>query len=174
MNITKVSGLKEGEDTYKSIFENLPFVAFTLDRKGRVLEANKSAEQVFGLRMEDVRGKGFSEVAMLSKRDLIKAFIEFRKNLQGRVTEKTVYNVKLKNGKEILIELVGIPLKEGGKVTKVLDVGSDITERKRAEEELKKRTEELERFNKMAVGRELKMIGLKKKIKELEEKLQKK
>ena len=45
----------------------------------------------------------------------------------------------------------------------------DVTEQKKAEEELKSKIEELERFNKLSVGRELKMIELKKRIKELEE-----
>jgi PAS domain S-box-containing protein len=47
----------------------------------------------------------------------------------------------------------------------------DITNYKKMEEELKSKVEELERFSKLAVGRELKMIELKKMIKELEDKL---
>jgi len=47
----------------------------------------------------------------------------------------------------------------------------DITKQKRAEQAVKKRTEELEKFHKLAVGRELAMVELKKKVKELEEKL---
>jgi two-component system, chemotaxis family, CheB/CheR fusion protein len=40
----------------------------------------------------------------------------------------------------------------------------DIAERRRAEEELRERNEELERFNRAAVGRELRMVELKKEI----------
>jgi hypothetical protein len=40
----------------------------------------------------------------------------------------------------------------------------DITERKRAEDAIMKKAEALKRFNKLAVGRELKIIELKKEI----------
>ncbi|MBC8416374.1 MAG: hypothetical protein H8E11_08090, partial [Candidatus Cloacimonetes bacterium] len=43
----------------------------------------------------------------------------------------------------------------------------DITERWEAEEKLKKRNQQLEAFNKIAVDRELRMIELKKEINEL-------
>jgi len=133
--------LRKSKEDYQTIFENLPFVAFTLDKKGRMLEANKWAEEVTGLRLKDAKDKSFSKLGLLGKKDLLKAFIEFRKNLQGKITEKTIYNIKLKDGREILFELIGIPLKEKGKVTKVLDVGSDVTEIKRAEEKLKESEE---------------------------------
>jgi len=77
---------------------------------------------------------------------------------------------------------------ENGKPISMMASFIDITARKRAEEELKKKTEELEkskkeleakihdleRFSKMSVGRELKMVELKKRIKELENELKKK
>ena len=50
----------------------------------------------------------------------------------------------------------------------------DITERKKTEKQTKKKTEQLERFAKLAVGREDKMIELKKRILELDKKLKQK
>jgi hypothetical protein len=47
----------------------------------------------------------------------------------------------------------------------------DTTQRKKVEEDLNKKMTELERFNKLTVGRELKMVELKNRIKELEGKL---
>ncbi len=173
--------LEESEEKFRLIFENMPFVAFTLDRNGRLLEANKYTEKLTGLKMKEAMGKKFSDFGLLGKKDKLKAFMEFRKNLGGKVTGKTVYNLKLKNGEKRLVELIGIPLKRKGKVTKVLDIGEDVTERKKAEDALRKSKEKLEEkvadmeeFNKMTIGREKKMIELKERIRKLEEELKEK
>lgn len=63
---------------------------------------------------------------------------------------------------------------ENGRTIKTYGVNQDITERKQAEEEIKRKIQELERFNKISVDRELKMIELKKKIEELEAQLKEK
>ena len=49
----------------------------------------------------------------------------------------------------------------------------EIADRKKAEGEIKERMKELENFYDMGIGRELKMIELKKQVKELEDKLAK-
>ena len=65
-------------------------------------------------------------------------------------------------------ELIGVPMKDdAGNITGAIEIGRDITERKLGEEALKKRMNELEIFNEATVGRELKMIELKKEINEI-------
>jgi len=77
------------------------------------------------------------------------------------------------NKDEKWIFFTAAPLKDlKGNIVGAIETMQDITERKKAEEDIKKRNEELEKFNKITVGRELRMVELKKKIKKLEEKEQ--
>jgi PAS domain S-box-containing protein len=56
---------------------------------------------------------------------------------------------------------------ENGQAVKYIGIVMDITDRKRAEIDIKRRVDELERFNRAMVDRELRMIELKKEINEL-------
>ncbi len=54
-----------------------------------------------------------------------------------------------------------------GSPTAILEVNNDITERKQSEADLKRRAAELERFNRLAAGRELRSIELKQEVNDL-------
>jgi len=108
------------------------------------------------------------------------------------ISNKESYDLTLKmidaNGVEKWIRTIGIPIVEEGEVVKLQGTFQDISELKRAEDDLRllnveleqrvlDRTKELEtinaelaRMNRLFVGRELRMVELKQQIKELEEK----
>jgi len=67
--------------------------------------------------------------------------------------------------------LVSSVRKPDGSLDYVVAMVDDITERKRAEEDLRIRNDELTRFNQAAAGRELRMIELKQTINELSRRL---
>ena len=72
------------------------------------------------------------------------------------------------NGEIIWIHSIGdVVVDEDGKPTRILGVVQDITELKAAEEDLTQKLEELERFNRLVVGREITMIELKKEVNDL-------
>ena len=81
--------------------------------------------------------------------------VDFEDTREGIVFHNSYFPVQTKTG-----EFTGVAI-----------FAQDITKRKRAEEELKRNVAEMERFNKMAIGRELKMIQLKEEINELLENL---
>lgn len=79
---------------------------------------------------------------------------------------------KRKNGTTFPVEVNAnyIPTKQGEYIVAIV---RDISERKKAEQRLTEKNEELERFNKITIGREVKMVELKEKIKQLEKKIKK-
>ena len=94
----------------------------------------------------------------------------------GKTTKEKHLEIELirKNGTRVPVEINSNIIKKEGKPIGFAAVIRDITQRKRIHEEEKSRTDELERFTRLAVGRELKMIELKNMIRELEEKLKEK
>jgi hypothetical protein len=77
-----------------------------------------------------------------------------------------------KDGSQFLSEYSATPIsddKDG--LAGAVIVFRDITDRKRTEEQLRLRMEEMERFNRLVVGREERMVQLKKEINELLEEM---
>ena len=161
------------EERFRTLFEGADDAIFTLDLIGRFTSGNKKAEEICGYEREELMGKSF--VTILEKKDIPRILGIFKDIVAKK---EGAYQFKSKiirqDGTLVPIEVKGSIIREGGRIVGVLGIARDITKHERMIAELEKKNKELEQFNKLAVGREMKMIELKNKLKELEHQLTKK
>ncbi|MCD6412000.1 MAG: PAS domain S-box protein [Thermoplasmata archaeon] len=161
--------LMENLKIFKTLAEEAKDGIIMIDNDGKVVFWNKGAEEIFGYKADEIIGKDM-HITCASREcldDYMKGFIVFRRHGRGKVVGRTVEVTGIrKDGRRIPVELSVSAVKIRGK-WHAIGIARDISKRKRMEEELKKKVEELERFYRIALDRELKMIELKKKINQL-------
>lgn len=143
-------------------------VGKTLD--GLITSWNKGAEKLYGYSAEEVLGRPVSLLVPPERSDELPGIYERIK--RGEHVEHFETIRMKKDGTRINISLSVSPIKNSeNTVIGASAITRDITKHKMADEELKKKMGELERFQKITVGRELKMKELKTRIVELENKI---
>jgi len=162
----------------ETALNTLSDIFFVFDLTGRFLRWNKAANAVTGYTDEEISSMKSTDV--FSGEDIKRVITAIEKVIKEGYT-RVEASLVTKDGKQIPYEFAGSLLKDyEGNSIGICGAGRDITERKCAEEEiikgeieLKKRVQELEEFYEMGIGRELRMIELKKEIAQLKEELAK-
>ncbi len=129
--------LRASEEKFKNIFESATDVMVLFDATGRILDVNKKAVEAFGGSKGELVGKHFTRVCLgiMSPTQISKVAKGFAAGLANKKPNLDV-SIKNKKGQTTLLECSGSLLKLDDKSTRLLVVGRNITERKRAEEEL--------------------------------------
>ena len=161
------------EEKLLAIFNSVRDGLVILDKTGKITQISKSLVEMGGYPEKEIVGKRLKLLTMFTPKSLAQIVVNFIKTIVGNDIMPYEVEATAKNGRKIFGEISGTPLRLKGRIVGVVAIIRDITEGKKAEEKLRNKNEELERFQKFTVGRELKMTELKKKIKELEEKLNK-
>ena len=159
--------LKASQGRFRAYFEHSQVgMAVTHPSKGW-LEVNSRLTVIFGYTKEEI--KQLSWEKLTHQEDLEKDLQQYQKMMDGKIDNYTLNKRMIrKDGQIVHINLsVSCLRKPDGKVDKMLASLLDITSAKSTEEELNKRFDELNRFRKMAIGRENKMIELKQEINDL-------
>jgi PAS domain S-box-containing protein len=172
--------LKNSEQRLAQIIDFLPDPTWVIDSDGKVVTWNQAMENLTGIAAEDMVGKGDYEYALPFYGERRPILIDLVRDWNPEY-EKKYLSIK-KVGKKLVSESYHPDLGNGGlylsgnasliydaadQVAGAIESLRDMTERKRMEAELRRNLEELERFNKLAFGREIKMIHLKEEINEL-------
>ncbi len=148
-----------------AVSDNSSDAIFAKDLEGRYLLFNRETARIVDKPAEHALGHDDTalfppqQAAMIRANDL-RVIAEQRINTYEEALSTA-------DGERIYLATKG-PLRDAdGQVIGMFGISRDITERKQAERELRRNMEELARFNRVAVDRELDMIRLKQRVNEL-------
>ncbi len=126
---------------FESIFQHSPEGMVTLDINNNILDANVGFENIFGYRLEEIKGRRLADLIVPERLYYGEAKELDRMALDGILGYETIR--KKKDGTEIDVSLSAGPIKERGELRGRFAVFRDITEHKRAETELKEAKDRL-------------------------------
>jgi len=135
------------------------------DQDDNIMEINDAMGEILGLATEEIIGSNFFNFLDEKNREIVRE--------QNRLREKGIHSmyevaITRSDGQLVPCLMNASPLlDEDGNVVGSFGMTTNIAERKQMEEELRRNVDELERFSKVAFGREKKMIQLKQEVNEL-------
>jgi PAS domain S-box-containing protein len=157
--------LKESEEKYRSIVENTQDVIMLTAPDGRVSYMSPACVRVLEYNPDELVGK-IPEIFYPD--DVEKVHNALSSAMQGVSGSNFQYRILTKNGKTKWVSHSWSPiLTENHELKCIASIVRDITESKIAEQLLKQKIEELEKYKSVTVNREVKMVDLKNEINEL-------
>jgi PAS domain S-box-containing protein/putative nucleotidyltransferase with HDIG domain len=129
--------LRESERRYRSLADSLPTAVYEADLAGRLTYVNRAAFEWFGYSIEDdVEGRGALD--MLVEADRLRAGGNFRRILSDGSASSGEYTALRKDGSTFPVMVTSSPITHDGRPDGLRGILVDISERKRAENELTK------------------------------------
>jgi PAS domain S-box-containing protein len=149
--------IRQSEESLKAYLESAPDGVYLSDLKGKFLYGNRKAEEIIGYSREELIGKNFLEIDLLPKKYLAKAVRLLAINAMGKSTGPDEFELRVKDGRHIWVEINTTPIKQRGQAVAIGFV-RDITDRKRVEKELKTRNNELQSMTEELIAQRQELI----------------
>ena len=141
--------LRESEERLRSLFETMAEGVILIAPDGQIVQANHAAESILGLERSEIEGRNYvsPEWEILRPDGTPMPPEEMagpRAMKEKRPVKDVVMGVKRPDGSIVWINVSAAPImNKAGRFEGVVGTFADITERKRAEEALRRRAEEL-------------------------------
>src|SRR5438445_455610 len=171
--------LDEAKAYAESLIENAPDPVFVSDLEGKILQANDAVSQLLGFRRDEVVEQSLSR--FISPEETREFNAALREVVEKGVTRNARLNPRSASGEIIPTTLNASALRdEDGKVIGAIGILRDmrayekvVRDLEESKAELQEKILDLEKFEEVVVGRELKMIALEKEIENLKRELEK-
>jgi PAS domain S-box-containing protein len=162
--------LKSSMKRYQELIEGSHDGYIMTDMEDKIIEYNTTFKNMTGYTEKELKNKKLGE---LSPEEWHKKIDEINrqvlKNGYSEIYEKEIIR---KDGRIIPVELRKYLVRGDAKPMGLWSFVRDITERKRSEDEVSEKIKILEKYKNLTIGRELRIIELKEKVKKLEKKLE--
>jgi two-component system cell cycle sensor histidine kinase/response regulator CckA len=136
------AALRQTTQKLQTVINAAPLAIYVLDLKGRLQMWNPAAERIFGWGQEEVMGQ---QLPIVPEDKLEEFHFGFQRALEGKLLAGIELTRRKKDGSLIEINLYTAPLYDDqGQVAGVMALAADVTERRRAEEEIRKAHDSLE------------------------------
>ncbi len=135
--------LRESQERYKALFDRSLLCIYIHDLSGRFLDANSAALNLLGFSREEMRSLTFA--SLLDQTQLPKAFRILDEIVKtGSQKQPAEFKLRKKDGTFVWVETEASVILREGKFLAIQGIARDITDRKKAEEELKASLQEKE------------------------------
>jgi PAS domain S-box-containing protein len=171
--------LEESQDKYQKLFNTMSQGIVYHDKAGKIISANPAAEAILGVQLGKIKGiTAFDQDWRVIKEDETsfssKDFPSTIALETGKKVENVVmgvYNPKQKTYKWLLCSSTPEFEHHSDTPTGAYIIFTDISDQKKAEKDLKERTNEFQNMNQFMIDRELRMTQIKEENAKLKEKL---
>ncbi len=165
--------LRESEDRFRTLADHISQLTWMADETGALFWFNRRWYEYTGTSLERMQGWGWRSVHHPDH--LARVEESWRRSLETSAPWDETFPLRSKQGQYRWFLSRALPIvDDDGRVVRWFGTNTDITEQRNAEEdarsqaeELARVNEELLRFNRAVVGRELRMMELKAEINEL-------
>lgn len=154
-----ISELEEIKERFEAFMQKSPSLAWMKDSEFRRIYVNATYCDFFHVTPEEIKKKTDYDQFPKDVADVLRAD-DLKVIKAGRPMEFEEWTVA-PDGVKHLWQVYKFPFKDKQGRQLVGGLATDITERKKAEQALRERTEDLEKMNSLMVGREVKMSELK-------------
>jgi len=118
------------------LFEHAPDGYYLSDLKGTFVDGNAAAERITGYKREELVGRSFLTLKLLSAGDLLRAASLLARNALGRSTGPDEFTLTRKDGTPVPVEIQTHPVRIGNRRL-VLGIARDISAREQAKKALR-------------------------------------